>query len=387
MYTVQVFADLIKVYDTWDKLSKYLESVEGGLLKITLDTDSKYAIIRYEKGVSNMELPHVKWFRSVIWDIEANRPVCVAPPKVNPGIPIIDETFGIEEYLDGYMINTYRVKDIPDNVQVASRSVFGATGKINASNTLRELFVAALKSQDGATYNNEQDSLKNRMNTRAFCSFHIQHPKYRVVTKITEPRIAMIHRGIIDEDGTVNIEDTTDILKIGDVPYSDTSFKEWVREYFKTNGWGCQGIVIKDGKGNRWRIRSEAYNIVKLLRGNFTNIISNFAYLREQNSLHTFLEYYPEYKDDAKEFENRINVLVATLYALYRVVHVYHTYDIGAVDKIFWPHLYTIHSIYLAKHKPVGTVIIEDDIFEYVRKLPWQRVVFLLNTISGGSLV
>jgi hypothetical protein len=75
-----VFKELVERYPTWGELEAYLESEEGGRFRI-VDRKEETCLIRYEKGVSNMELPHSKWFRSVAWNTTTNLPICMAPPK------------------------------------------------------------------------------------------------------------------------------------------------------------------------------------------------------------------------------------------------------------------------------------------------------------------
>ena len=79
---VNTFKDLIEKYPTWADMQLYIESEEGGLFRV-VDKNDEFCMIRYEKGISNMSLPHSKWFRSVVWNTRLHRPVCVAPPKAS----------------------------------------------------------------------------------------------------------------------------------------------------------------------------------------------------------------------------------------------------------------------------------------------------------------
>ena len=81
MTVYTVFKDLIEQYPTWEQLERYLESEEGGLFRVVDRSSPSLCLIRYEKGVSKMNLAHSKWFRSVVWNTNTNRPVCVAPSK------------------------------------------------------------------------------------------------------------------------------------------------------------------------------------------------------------------------------------------------------------------------------------------------------------------
>ena len=80
-FEVDTFKELIETYPVWEDLQKYLESSEGGLFRIVDRDENGLCLIRYEKGVSKMNLAHSKWFRSLVWNTNTNRPVCVAPSK------------------------------------------------------------------------------------------------------------------------------------------------------------------------------------------------------------------------------------------------------------------------------------------------------------------
>jgi len=67
MSSTTVFKDVVELYPTWNELQQYLESYEGGQFRV-VDTKGDLCIIRYQKGVSRMELPHSPWIRSVVCD-------------------------------------------------------------------------------------------------------------------------------------------------------------------------------------------------------------------------------------------------------------------------------------------------------------------------------
>ena len=80
-YTINIFKELVEKYPKWEELCCFLESEDGGLFRVVDKNDNGLCLIRYEKGLSKMDLPHSRWFRSVVWNMRTNRPVCVAPPK------------------------------------------------------------------------------------------------------------------------------------------------------------------------------------------------------------------------------------------------------------------------------------------------------------------
>jgi hypothetical protein len=139
-YTIDTFKNLCSSYASWSSLESFLTSPEGGHLRVV--GSDRYRILRYVKGQSDMKIPHVRWFRSVIWDTELNRPVSVAPPKAELAEPPTGEdgSLMIQDFLDGTMINTFVTRDEPHNLHVASRTQIGAGGTFYSQKTFGELF-------------------------------------------------------------------------------------------------------------------------------------------------------------------------------------------------------------------------------------------------------
>ena len=145
-FSTTVFHDLRERYPTWEQLQEYLESEEGGLFRVADHTDNLF-LIRYEKGVSNMDLPHSKWFRSVVWDRTTHSPVSVAPPKTSTlDFPCHTRQDAVaagiicQEQLDGFMINCFK-RAGDDTLYITSRSRLNASGYFYSPKTFRHLFV------------------------------------------------------------------------------------------------------------------------------------------------------------------------------------------------------------------------------------------------------
>jgi hypothetical protein len=148
-YLNNVFAELITLYPSWLALKTFLESEEGGSFRIVDQDESDMCIIRYEKGVSTMNLPHSRWFRSVVWNTETNRPVCIAPPKaMSTELPAqttqqaIEAGMVCQELLDGFMINCFTLVG-EKKLHICSRSKLNASGRFYSSKPFRELFIEA----------------------------------------------------------------------------------------------------------------------------------------------------------------------------------------------------------------------------------------------------
>lgn len=412
---ISVFKDLTEKYPNWDDLRKYLESEEGGLFRVVDKDDSGNCLIRYEKGTSHMSLPHSKWFRSVVWNTEKNRPVSVAPPKASSEelsfttLKSLSESNVIcQELIDGFMINCFRVVG-DEKLYITSRSKMDATGKFYSQKTFRELFTEAFMNTSESPFYSEtiiQDNSNDVTGPESstgeiavFYSFVVQHTEHRIVTPIENNRVFIVHRGVVFEDGRVEINDcpapSHHFLPVSSIPFEKKQSKvsyaqvaadatenevhKWVKNTLQERDWQFQGLVLKDGAGNRWRFRSEKYSAVKTLRGNSPTVRERFCQLFTQNLLHKYLEYYAEDAAEMSVLMILMNAIMNMLYNDYVDLHITKVKKVEQIDKMYLPHLYSLHGIYLSQLRPEHKKIDRGQIALYLHKQPWQRISFLIK--------
>jgi len=391
-YRISTFAELITQYPTWVALKAFLESEEGGSFRVVDQDESDICIIRYEKGVSNMNLPHSRWFRSVVWNMETNRPVCIAPPKaMSTELPVQTTqqamTTGMicQELLDGFMINCFTLVG-DKTLHICSRSKLNASGRFYSSKTFRELFIEAhtgrIKNEDESLESFIQEESQKwdqpdpeKKEIAHGYSFLVQHTEHRIVKPISENRAILIHKTIVYEDGTVHFEENLRSIPIGGVDEKITYLHHWIQTMLEEQTWEFQGLVIKDKEGNRWRFRSNAYSMVKNLRGNAAYLLDRFVPLYQRNVIPYYISYYPEDHNAMEFYTVFLNHMIQYLHGLYMDVHVQRTTPIQQIDRMYHPHLYAIHGIYLSRKKPITV----SDVYEYLRLQPWQRIAFLLR--------
>jgi hypothetical protein len=373
-------------------MKSFLESEEGGSFRIVDQDESNICIIRYEKGVSNMNLPHSRWFRSVIWNTETNRPLCIAPPKaMSTELPVqttqqaITTGMVCQELLDGFMINCFTLVG-EKTLHICSRSKLNASGRFYSSKTFRELFIEAhtgrIKKEDESLesfiQNESQkwDHPSPERNEIAYgYSFLVQHAEHRIVTPISENRTILIHKMIVYEDGMVHFEENLRPIPIGGADEKITYLQTWIQTTLEEQPWTFQGIVMKDKEGNRWRFRSAAYSMVKNLRGNAAYLLDRFVHLYQRNIVPYYITYYPEDQNMMEFYTIFLNHMIQYLHGLYMDVHVRRTTTIQQIDRMYHPHLYALHGIYLSRKRPITV----NDVYDYIRLQPWQRIAFLLR--------
>ena len=371
-YTLSVFRELCYRFPDWISLRTWLESEEGGSLKIIdgVDENQNQVIIRYEKGISNLSLPHIRWFRSVVWDTLTNRPICVAPPKASD-VPH-NRPLRYEEFLEGFMINLYRL-GTNDTVYMTSRSNFGATGTFYSPKQFCELFREALPAGfDVSSY------IPSGM---SFVSLLVQHPEHRVVYQAPVPKIYQIHAGRVTAEGDVEIlEDYLPYTRPPiEPPMNGELLSDYVIRLSAVKGWSWQGIVCKDGAGGRWRARSATYQMVRSLRGNTTRNDVRFVQLYQTNLVDTYLYYYPEEGPIFGVCKQLLRTTVKLLYDRYVRYHITKTLKQEEVEHMWRPHLFHLHGKYLYTMRSKGQFIREKDVWEHVLGLPWQQLLFIMN--------
>ena len=402
LHTNTILQGLVERYPTWGELEEYLESEEGGRF-LVVDRTEKTCLIRYEKGVSNMELPHSKWFRSIVWNTITNRPICVAPPKTSAEPLTVSGEWVCQEWLEGFMINAYKLLG-DDTLYITSRSRLEASGRFYSAKTFRHMFVEAYtgwKIKTGEPFEwLIQGEAKNfpspdatRGETAVFVSFLVQHTEHRIVQPVQQNRLWAIHKGTVYDDGRVQIEDSPSAppLTLWNQPTtysipSDTDVAAWIEKETKVTPWTFQGFVVKDSHGSRWRFSSPTHLAVKSLRGNTPHSLERFVQLYQQNLFHMYLQYYPE---DANLFTfhyESMMRLIEWIHVQYDALHVRHSCSISDIDKMFHPHLYSLHGHYITHLRPASKKLTANNVYEYLHKQPWQRVAFLLQRTEDTYL-
>jgi hypothetical protein len=400
-----IYKQLIQQYSDFHVLRNYLESDRGGLFRVVdHDMANDLCIIRYEKGVSNMELPHSKWFRSVVWNTRMNLPVCIAPPKsASEPFPYatcaeaVKNRVRCEEQLDGVMVHCFRVAG-NERLYIRTRSSLYATGHFYSPKSFRTLFMEAYVGDDKKEELEErmqQDTMMAKPNRvegeyARYYSFLLQHKEHRIVKKIDYHTVILLQSGTVYQDGRVTVEDNTENGIAFPIPTTNQSINEWFLQTFGQQPYDFQGVVFKDGLGNRWRMRTEKYKMVKSLRGNQAGEIERYAQLFVQNLQYTYLDYYPE---DAMSFALQsacMTTIIDCIYRAYTEMHIIKSKStaevLGQIDKMYHPHLYALHGIYLTQLRPAGKKISLDVIRNYFHKLPWQRIAFLLRKTQNTYL-
>jgi hypothetical protein len=384
VYTINIFSNWSKDFACWEDLKSWLTSEQGGNLRVVEPKESPFALVRYNKGVSKMDMEHVRWCRSVVVHKESRLPVSVSPPKSSTHCEsMLDEAVVAEEFVDGTMINAFSFKDAANELltDITTRSRIGADCKFfDEGKTFKEMFHDALAA---SKINNISGILPGfDTNDRAvFTSVVLQHSANRIVQNIVNPVVQIVHQGFVNSDGIVRIEEDTEgfVNEGGDEniiqPFvlasirNAKSIEAWVDARGTERGVGFQGIVLKDGKGKRWRFRNHSYDLVRNLRGNETNNQDRFARLRHNRAVEQYLAFYPEDREAFYELEGRLRKNTRQLSQFY--VETFRARKVP-YHQLPWPykhHVSVLHNMFKDTLKAEGRKVDMDTVIRYVNGL------------------
>jgi hypothetical protein len=380
-YTIDVFMNWPS-FGSWTDLHNWLSSNEGGSLRVVEPRNSPYALVRYVKGQSNFALPHVAWCRSVVVDKATRLPVCIAPPKASE---LTDSTamdaMVAEEFLDGTMINIFDGGSA-DQAFLATRSRLNADTKFYENrSSFAEMMQDALTAQGVASLSN---LLVKDANRNSFTSVVLQHPTNRIVHTTQVATFMILQQGYVASDGRVTIEEdssrfqyvttnnvachTASRYSLDQVRAAKT-IPSWVAEQSQKLGFSWQGVVLKDGTGRRWRVRSEVYETIRSIRGNEATSEERFARLRKSRSVEQYLAFFSEDRDLMYTLEGRFRKNTRQLFQFYTDVFRSRT---SKYYELPWPykhHVSVLHTMFKDILRPQGKKVDMQEVIRYINSL------------------
>jgi hypothetical protein len=400
-FTIDSFHELTTLYDSYEKVRDFLTSAEGGSLRVIEpgEYDGKYAVFRYVKGQSDISSTHknVGQWRSVVWDRQANIPVCMAPAKAELGdVPTGTKLAAVQDFVDGVMVNLF----VPAGGEaiLVTRSSLGATGTFYSKKTFAELFTEAAKEagfESVAALGKALTENAPENGLATFASFVLQHPEHRVVARIQKPRIYMLYVGDVykNENGHVKVdieERATEwgdrLLRLRPISYPQRSFRtqadveDLVRRTAVQRGWTWQGLVFKDEEGKRWRIRSQTYQQLRALRGSEADSMERFLRLRRAGQVKEYLRHYHEERDAFWKFEKDLRDRTLNIFEAYRVVHKLHRLPFAELPTEYQTPVFRLHAMYLEAKKREDPIKIDvADVIKLVNGLqPYEQKRILM---------
>ena len=410
--SLNYFETLCQRYPAWHELYTFLEgesirvipnylAFEGG--EVIPASDTSHAVLRYVKGKNTSATTDV--FRSVIWNTKLNRPLCVAPIRATEGLPPMNvQLSATEDFVDGFMMNAWVADD--GVLHIATRTQIGGGNTFYGDKTFGQMFKECIQTSVLKT----MDILRDTLNTMreemkvlsVFASFVIQHPDHRVVAKVMSPSLNIVHVGTVRHTGVVDIAERATNwpqalarLQIPSYPvrlfHSEKDIQDLLRQTGVQRGWRWQGLVFKDGKGGRWRLRTPTYTLMRELRGSESNPLDRFFRLRTSNQVMEYLKHYSEDRDMFWEYEQQLRARTTGVLNAYADVHKAHTVKFKELPEALRPAVYMLHVVWRDELRAKGfTVRLQNAIqvinamrdFEKVRLMQLEPYVSISPLLS-----
>jgi len=365
------FKDLVERFSTADTLFTYLKSSEGGSLKVI--ERSNEAIIRYEKGTSDFKVPHVKAFRSVVWNKETHRPVSVTPFKSIEGESLptdIITNYVIETFVDGILIGTYWNGT---TWKIHTRSMLGAHCRYYSQRTFRELFEQIIPS-----------NFYEILDKTVCYSWILQHPENRIVCEIRSPRVFLVGAYRIQADGTVIPLPRSELTSLEEYLPREHNFSSWEALKARLLEWNeryhhnAQGFVVREvASGTRWKLRTESYNKIRLLRDNTPRLDYIWLTQWKAHTLPLYLKIFPEEKRQAEVILNRLKTITNELFQLYTAK--FKARSSPEIPPKFRSILQAMHQHYYNVLKPDGKTLTFREAIDWMNQRDIPQMLYLIN--------
>ena len=377
---MSIFASLSNTYPTWAGLSSFLTSEAGGYLRVDDHStpEQPFALIRYVKGKSNFAISHVGAFRSVVWDVIKNIPVSIAPQKSETGESMPSnnstESFLIERFIDGVMICGFYDR-YNNHWRFHTRSTLNANCRFySQTKSFRTLFEEAVSTT--MTWSNFLASLKPDTQY----TWVLQHPENRIVVNNTTPTVVCVQKQMYLSDTLIPVTDQPtvfDVAKITAATWSELNNKvQMENAQFKHN---FQGYVIKNGVNFRWKVRGEAYNRVRKMRGNSAR--RDFLWLSRwrNGTLRDYLSLYPEERNSANAIVDKWKTISRTVYNLYTDVFKARSLPKAQIPPKYRPFVFGLHNLYINELKPQSKTVDWATALQYMNTRDTAQALYAIN--------
>lgn len=374
--TPSVFADLLKTYTTWGALKTWLTSAEGGALRVEdySTPENPYALIRYVKGRSDMSLPHVGAFRSVVWDVMENRPACVTSFKSAAGESLPSDDFArysIQQFVDGVMIGMFWDK-YNACWRIHTRSVLEANSRyFSQTQTFAAMFWGAIRDCD-----------LNALDRDCSYTWILQHPENRIVCPVSRPRAFVVDAARITADCASFLEAFPfgGAAKFG-APKSWDDVRALQVDMDRRYRHEIQGLVVKrvGAAHERWKIRGSEYNRVRHVRGNTAR--RDFLWLDSwrTDKLRDYLALFPEERAAANATVEKWKRACSDAYHIYVDVFKARSLAKTAIPLKYRPLVYGLHGQYIDALKPANKTVNWKSALEYLNTRDTAQMLFVVN--------
>jgi hypothetical protein len=378
------YKTLIDAYPTSEALFAHLRDTAKLQIRSErsagVDAARPLALIHYDKETSDMTSPLASHFRSVVWNMLTNRPVCVGPARgvaldasateVPGGGPFV-----VEDFVDGVMLNQFHDGE---RWRVATRTQIDAGAGFYGKTSFAELFADTFIAS----------GLKLDDLDKGLCySWVLQHPKERVVVAVPYgvPRLFLVEASRIAADGSVTVLSAAE--RRAAIPLTGTAgdklmpvthdlttlaaVRERVVAWGRRLGAGWQGIVVKAADGTRYKLRSDQYNEARHMRGNQAKLAYLWLERWSEGRINQYLRQYPEEQHEAEAIINRFKIVTQEVHDVHQAIYKRREYPLGRASRKYRKLIWDMRQAGVKGFFP--------DIRDFMNKQDVARKLWLVN--------
>lgn len=372
----------------------FLEKKHISVKEMNAPNGNVYKIYKYDK----MSLTHdaatsLGLFRSVIFN--KDQIVAFAPPKSHnfARFTIENSDFSdviVQEFIEGTMINLFYEKNTSNpegEWELATKTTVGGNSaffKDEEKISFRRMFLDAM---------NECGLEFEHLDKKYTYSFVVQHPKNRIVSLVTRPKLYLVAVYEIDNENYIITENTDTDMEV----YSHVSIPEqfFCKDYDEvqttfssmSTSYDVVGVILKNKQGHRTKIRNPVYEKVKHLRGNNPKLQFQYFALRKTGKVREFLKYYPEFKKDFTKFRDDIHNYTETLHIYYMGCYVRKEKPLLEFPKEYRGNMFKLHEQYIKVLREKNEKVSRKFVIQYVNELHPAQLMYVINQPLRKQLV
>ena len=124
------------------------------------------------------------------------------------------------------------------------------------------------------------------------------------------------------------------------------------------------------------KIRNLKYNYARSLKSNTNNLCYLYFYLRQNMFVEDYLRFFPEHTELFKNYEEKFDTLVNSIYDNYKNYHVNKSLkNINDMKYRLRPICFELHGIYIKTKKAITI----DIVYNYMLSLEIPQILFTLK--------
>jgi hypothetical protein len=143
-----------------------------------------------------------------------------------------------------------------------------------------------------------------------------------------------------------------------------------------------QGLVFRGSNGERWRIRTLSYKILREIRGKESQVEDRFARLRVQNMIRLYTQNWPEEAHQFTDLEVKVRELTSQIYKEYCAHHKEKSKVFMDIPVAFRTPVYELHGIYLNSLRPKNVTLKMPAVIQYVNTMMPEKLGELLRRMK-----